>query len=113
RRLLHAAEAGVFAGQHPARDDLPGAVLQRGARARAGAAGDAHLLRTADPLAQQPEWPAIPVALHGPAQALAVGGDIAAVAEELFLPRRAVARQDAVAAAVGVADAGSHADAQR
>src|SRR5690606_3939679 len=106
---LDPAIGGLLAGQYPAAEQLPGTVVERGARARGGVH---HVLAGADVLAQEADRPGVPVGLRRPACVRAVGGRAGAVAEEGRLSRGAVAGQEVVAAAVLVAGAGADAEAQ-
>src|SRR5690606_31804028 len=98
---------GILAGEHIAGGGLPGAVLQfRAMRVTC------HCLAQNDVLGLQAQAAAVEPALRRPARYGAIGTDRIAVAEEGHLPRRAVAWQEVVAAAVLLAGARAEPESQ-
>src|SRR5688572_7865859 len=107
-RLGYALVAGVFAGQHVTGREAPGAIVQRFALS----GRQRHFLARTDVFAEDAERIAVVIGLRRPVRVFAIGDDVAAVIEELHLPRSAIARQEAVAAALFVAAAAADAEPQ-
>src|SRR5678816_531380 len=105
----HAAVAVVLAGQDHATAELPGPIVQGGLDA---AGGGEEVLVGGDVFGQEPESSVVEIRLRGPAGVLPVGKDVAAIAEELHLSGRPVARQVVVAEALLVARASGDAEPQ-
>ena len=87
-------------------------VVQVARRDRLGVGSSALPVRELMYSPSRPNGHCVVVGLRRPARVQAIGGDFAAIAEELHLPRRAVARQEVVAVPTLVADAGGEAEAQ-